>query len=628
MNRLNKKTISIFLTLFATVSTIVAEPIRVLIVDGPQKYHKYEETTPVLKEILEKTNRFTVDLSRSTPESGKDGSYKPEFRKYDVIVVNEGFGSHDWPKATQVAFEDYMKNGGGMVSYHAANNAWPNWVEYNKMTGVGGWSGRDEKSGPYLYINEDGEVVRDMSPGRGGSHGPRHTFEIVVREQEHPIMKGLPERFAHGPDELYDRLRGPAENVTILATAYSSKNMKGTGRHEPVLMTLNYGSGRIFHTVLGHSIEQLRMSTFVSTFQRGTEWAATGEVTIPVPDDLIGATGEAVLKIMSNVDNVQRSNYGKNSFQLSNTGGKNIVEFELDVSNALFPDSVFDPEGLAGDSVAKPLQINSDMTTGVIPFDQSKKKVYIGEGGTKGYRGLRITFDTDKDDGFNPGESIGFSIDMDPNSIAGTRKKPLDQASAPKWDVGGISGAELIGSTFIVTFEDGTKAKGQLFSTATQAGSQGIATQQPRDIQAQLTVNGMEPGETGSYSEGGPKILVSAPAGQIVRVVVAKGFIQPVTAYDKKLHKQLEALSKETFPANNAVEFQFADLKMTDEAIDVSDRFDFTDVEDYNFSADPNKPFSIDEDKVSLAIVAAVIDPENQDLILGPVTKPIYLSFR
>lgn len=285
MNKAIKHTISIFIALITMASYLVAEPIKVLIVDGPQKAHKHEETTPVLKEILEKTERFTVDLSRSSPESSADGSYKPEFSKYDVIVVNEGFRSNDWPKATQEAFEIYMASGGGMVSLHAANNAWPDWTEYNRMTGIGGWDGRNEESGPYLYINDDGEAIRDESPGKGGSHGPQHEFDIVVREKEHPVMKGLPASFTHGPDEFYDRLRGPAENVVILASAFSAEDKKGTGRHEPVLMAVSYGDGRIFHSILGHSVKQLRMGSFVTTFQRGTEWAATGKVTIPVPSD-------------------------------------------------------------------------------------------------------------------------------------------------------------------------------------------------------------------------------------------------------------------------------------------------------------------------------------------------------
>lgn len=269
----------------AVNSLQAAEKIKVLIADGPQKAHKYEETTPVLKEILEKAELFEVDLSRSSVESCEDGSYKPDFAKYDVIVINEGYAGPDWPKATQRAFERYMKKGGGMVSVHAANNCWPSWDDYNEMTGIGGWGGRNEKSGPYLYINDEGEIIRDKSKGRGGAHGPQHKFEIQVREHEHPIMKGLPPVFEHGPDELYDKLRGPAKNVTILATAYSSKEKRGTGRHEPALMTITYGEGRVFHSILGHHVKQIQEGSFVTTFLRGTEWAATGEVTIPVPED-------------------------------------------------------------------------------------------------------------------------------------------------------------------------------------------------------------------------------------------------------------------------------------------------------------------------------------------------------
>jgi len=271
--------------IFASSSSLAAEKIKVLILDGPQKAHKFGDTTPVLKHILDKAGIFKVDHIRSTKESIKDGTYNPDFKKYKVTVMNEGFGSMDWPKPVQKAFEEYMANGGGMVSIHAANNCWPKWVEYNKMTGIGGWGGRNEKSGPYLYINDKGEVVRDTSKGRGGAHGPQHEFNIDVRVKDHPITKGLPATFKHGPDEMYDKLRGPAENVTILASAFSAKEKRGTGRHEPVLMTIKYGEGRIFHTILGHHVKQIKEGSFVTTFLRGTEWAATGKVTIPVPKD-------------------------------------------------------------------------------------------------------------------------------------------------------------------------------------------------------------------------------------------------------------------------------------------------------------------------------------------------------
>ncbi|MEM9443787.1 MAG: ThuA domain-containing protein [Verrucomicrobiota bacterium] len=275
----------VFIASLGTSDLNAADKIKVLIADGPQKAHKYQDTTPVLKKALEKIPLFEVAHSRSSKESCADGSYMPDFSRYDVVVMNEGFGAADWPKATQKSFEDYMANGGGMVSYHAANNCWPSWEEYNKMTGVGGWDGRNEKSGPYLYIDSQGEVIRDNSKGIAGAHGPQHKFEIVIREKEHPIMKDLPPTFMHGPDELYDKLRGPAENITILASAFSSKEKKGTGRHEPVFMTITYGKGRVFHTILGHHVKQIKKGSFVTTFQRGTEWAATGQVTISVPSN-------------------------------------------------------------------------------------------------------------------------------------------------------------------------------------------------------------------------------------------------------------------------------------------------------------------------------------------------------
>lgn len=192
-----------------------------------------------------------------------------------------------WPAETKQALEQYVSGGGGLLIFHAADNAFPQWKEYNEMIAVGGWGGRNEKSGPYLYW-EDGKIVRDTTPGRGGSHGPQHPFQIIVRVPDHPITKGLPEKFTHSADELYSRLRGPAKNVTVLATALAEKAKGGTGRHEPTLMTIDYGKGRVFHTVLGHAGKQCQSVAFIVTYQRGTEWAATGKVTQKIPADFPG----------------------------------------------------------------------------------------------------------------------------------------------------------------------------------------------------------------------------------------------------------------------------------------------------------------------------------------------------
>jgi len=206
-----------------------------------------------------------------------------------VVISNFGWKAADWPETTRKAFEDYMANGGGFVSVHAADNSWPDWPEFNKMIGLGGWGDRNEKDGPYVYYNANGEIVRDPSPGGCGKHGPANEFVVTIRDHNHPITQGLPDFWMHTKDECYSNLRGPAGNMTILATACDSPALQEAGRHDPMLMALTYGKGRVFHTTLGHDTEAFEGVGCITTFLRGTEWAATGKVTQKIPADLLSA---------------------------------------------------------------------------------------------------------------------------------------------------------------------------------------------------------------------------------------------------------------------------------------------------------------------------------------------------
>ena len=282
---------------------------KALIIDGQNNHADWPKTTFMMKQFLEEHGGFEVDIARTkyTWKGGKwakefplsdgqeyedlkkpkaDPDFAPEFSDYKVVVSNFGYNAAPWPEATRKAFTEYMENGGGLVVVHAADNSFGDWDEFNKMIGLGGWGGRTEKSGPLVYLDEEGETVRDESAGKAGGHGPQHEFQLVVRDTEHPVMKGMPSTWLHAKDELYHALRGPAENMKILATAFSAKKFRGTKRHEPMIMSLDYGKGRIFHTPMGHADYSMECVGFMTVFVRGTQWAADPEAQLmEVPAD-------------------------------------------------------------------------------------------------------------------------------------------------------------------------------------------------------------------------------------------------------------------------------------------------------------------------------------------------------
>ncbi len=294
-------------------------PIKALIVDGQNKWHPaWPKTTQMIKQYLEETGLFTVDIQRTkyllageqekdwplkdgktyvNLKQGKtDPDFAPDFSKYQLVIINSGNGAAAWPGETEVAFEKFMAEGGGLLVVHSADNCFPHWKAFNRMTGLGGWGGRNEKDGPYVYLNDKEELVRDTSKGKGGGHGPQHNFELVVRH-DHPITAGLPTAWMHSRDELYQRLRGPAENMTVLLTAYAEKEFKGSQRHEPMVMVINYKQGRTCHIALGHADYSFECVGMITLIKRGCEWAATGNVTqTDVPEDFPGRDSPSVRK--------------------------------------------------------------------------------------------------------------------------------------------------------------------------------------------------------------------------------------------------------------------------------------------------------------------------------------------
>jgi hypothetical protein len=274
-----------------------AEKLRLLIVDG-QNNHNWKAMTPPMRDALEKTGRFTVDVATTPSKGAPEADWKqfaPDFAKYDAVLSN--YNGERWPARVEAALEKYLADGGGLVNIHAANNAFEKWPEFNKMIGLG-W--RKNTFGDRLTVDDSGKVVRTpKGQGPGAGHGPQHAYKVVVRDPSHPVTQGMPAEWMHAKDELYQGQRGPAADMHILATAFASPEFRGSGTNEPMIWVIPYGKGRVFTTVMGHAMNNetiaIRCVGFQTVMARGCEWAATGKVTLPIPKNFPTATEVSVV---------------------------------------------------------------------------------------------------------------------------------------------------------------------------------------------------------------------------------------------------------------------------------------------------------------------------------------------
>jgi hypothetical protein len=274
--------------------------LRALVVSGQMnKYHNMELMNQVLERYLVETGLFEVTQLRTPPAGSDMAPFAPDWSAYDVVVLN--YDGDAWPETTRKTFEAYMQAGGGLVSVHSTDNAFPDWQAFLDMTALGGWGGRDETWGPAVYWR-DGGIFLYSGPG-GTFHPPKHDYPVTIRNVDHPVTRGLPPTWMHAHDELYSRLRGPARNMDLLATGFADPAVENaSGEHEAAIFTVRYGAGRIFHTTLGHinrdatePPESVRCIGFAVTFQRGAEWAASGAVTQAAPDAFPGP-GQTLLR--------------------------------------------------------------------------------------------------------------------------------------------------------------------------------------------------------------------------------------------------------------------------------------------------------------------------------------------
>ena len=206
---------------------------RVLLITGEHD-EDWKDTTPHLRNVLEEVQKFKVVVTEEPVVLETDA-----LQKYDVLLMNYNRGER-WPEKQEQALLDFVKNGKGLVTLHGANATFPDWQEYERMIG-GGWR-------------------------EGSYHPPYGPFKVVIDDKEHEITKGM-EDF-ETCDEIYSGLRIHHDVIRLLAHAVHDE------KEQPMVWTVNYGKGRVFHMALGHDVPAMRNENFIKLLISGTEWAA------------------------------------------------------------------------------------------------------------------------------------------------------------------------------------------------------------------------------------------------------------------------------------------------------------------------------------------------------------------
>jgi type 1 glutamine amidotransferase len=229
---------------------------RVLILSGANN-HDWKQTTPVIRAALEETGRFLVDVEEQVTDM-KPSAFTP----YAVILSNfNTFGKDapqrkEWSAETRRAFQDHMAKGHGLVIVHAGSSVFYDWPEFQHLA-CGTWKGAT-------------------------GHGAIHVNRVTFTGRESPVTKGLDPFWIR--DEFWqDILVAPGAEAHASVTPDPA--FKGSGKPENILFTTDSGGGRGFAIFLGHDTATMKDPAWKTLLQRGTEWAATGRVTIAPPTD-------------------------------------------------------------------------------------------------------------------------------------------------------------------------------------------------------------------------------------------------------------------------------------------------------------------------------------------------------
>jgi type 1 glutamine amidotransferase len=247
-------------------STLAAAPVKVLIVTGAsdEPHHHWRETSAVLADVLKQNGRFAVWTNEEPRALNAEA-----LKGYDVVLLN--YNGPRLGAAAESAIEAFVRNGGGLVAFHQASYGTFFGMELKNGRWQAGPAGAGWAAWPRM-------IGAQWEPAKIG-HARRAVFPVEWRAGSHPVSRGLAKSFMAN-DELYHRMTLD-KSVTVLADAFSPKEIGGTGEREPQIWVNSFGKGRVFFTTLGHDAMAWYAPGLREGFTRGVEWAATGQVAAP-----------------------------------------------------------------------------------------------------------------------------------------------------------------------------------------------------------------------------------------------------------------------------------------------------------------------------------------------------------
>lgn len=227
------------------------ERINILILSGKNN-HEWQKTTPLLVKIYKDAGLFNVNVS-DKPDTLTYNS----LRRYDVLVSNwNSWPDNNFRMPTEWENDllNYVRDGGGIVFFHAGASSFYGWNEYHQL-GIGRW-------------------------GTNTSHGEPTTGKVYGFDQDNPITKGFKDFFIM--DEIWEKT-DVCPGVSALASVAAINGKDGHQINESAVFVNQIGKGRSFFTILGHDERALLNSGLQTLLLRAAQWCAGRTVTISPP---------------------------------------------------------------------------------------------------------------------------------------------------------------------------------------------------------------------------------------------------------------------------------------------------------------------------------------------------------